>query len=231
LITCPGVVGVDVNGVIFFSYPTVYLTTGGSVNYDDYTNAITGGTDITDATVVVTNDTTEESITLTFNPASGGNMGYYGGSQEFIHTAGQNVSVKITAGENTFTGASNQTPNSFTFITSPTEGANIYFADQPFDLVWTFNAGSYPATHIAVYIVNANTDPHIYKWAIVPINQESYEISGLPVANGYYITAWPVNIMSFTGGGSLIGYVGSDSMTDMTVMVNIITIIYMVEKK
>lgn len=202
IISCATAGSNGVTGLILFTNPVVaWLTSGGSINHDDLQNPISGGTEITDATVIATNEDQENSISLTYVPGGfDGDMGLYAGITEFSHASGENVTVSITTGSNQYNGASTQTPDSSTIITYPVEYKN----EQPFPLIWGVTTGDYPATHTIVQIMN--DDPYVNKWYVLPIEQTSYQISGLPVDSSYAMGAFQCNEMIFSGGGQIIGY-------------------------
>jgi len=67
IISCAATGGGKITGLVLFSIPvTAWLSRGGSLNSDDQYNPISGGTEITDATVTVTNEDRENSISLIY---------------------------------------------------------------------------------------------------------------------------------------------------------------------
>jgi hypothetical protein len=180
------------------SFPS-YFVTDGEVDYSNPFNPMTG-TDVTNATVVVSNETTGVSTTLTWVPASG-NMqrGSYGGyQQELPHDAGESVSVRIEAGEDVITGGPTVTPNSTVTLTAP--GNNMtYYSNIPISVEWTVALGTYPATHCFVTI--QAIDGSIGYLTVVPLDQLSYALAPehFSTLGTYWVTVWPINVMELNG--------------------------------
>lgn len=207
IISCAATGGGEITGLILFSTPvSVWLSRGGSLNSDDLLNPISGGTEITDATVTITNEDQENSISLMYLASCfDSDTGCYVAIQEFTFTAGEKVAVSITTGGDIYTGASTQTPDSSAIITYPDEEDN----EQPFFLSWNVTNGDYPATHTIVQI--GHNDPYINKWYVLPIDQTSYQISGLPVDDIYGMGVLQCNKIPFSGGGQITGFVSADA--------------------
>lgn len=204
----------DIKGlwiVAFFSWPTIYINEGGTVDIGDWEQPIKGGTFVDDATVTVTNTTTGESLELTWYPPGEHHpVGYYApGDQEFAHTAGQSVSVQIEAQGTTYNGTPTVTSDAFSTITAPEYYSSV---TQPFNLTWTIDEETTAATHVVVYVRNFSTDPYIMQTYLLPITTTTQQISGFDVADNYYLSVFPVNRMPINGGGkSNFAYVGSTS--------------------
>ncbi|MBN2325007.1 MAG: hypothetical protein JXQ30_14855 [Spirochaetes bacterium] len=207
----------EITGLVLFSgHVLAWLSSGGSINHDDFQNPISGGTDITDAAIVITNEDQDHSIPLTYVAGGfGDGIGVYIELQEFPYTAGEKVSASITSGDTHYTGASTQIPDSSTTTIYPEENDN----EQPFFLTWEVTAGDFPATHTIVQIMH--DDPYFNKWYVLPITQTSYEISGFPVGDSYLMGAFQCNMMQFSGDAQITGYVPADAWFHC-IIVNII---------
>lgn len=178
------------------SYPS-YFITDGDVDYSNPFNPMTG-TDVTDATVVVSNETTGVSTTLAWVPASG-NMkrGSYGGyQQELLHDAGERISVRIEAGDDIVTGGPTVTPNSNVTLVAP---AHNSFVTLPTTISWTVTSGTYPATH--AFVTVQAIDGSVGYLTVVPISQTSFQLTSehISTPGTYWVTVWPINRMDLTG--------------------------------
>ena len=215
----------DANLSIFghFSWPTFFIYEGGSIDVSRWDEPIIGGDPVDDATVTVTNTTTGESLELVYYaPSEYHPVAFYAPEdQEFLHDAGESVSVQISALGTTYTGGPTSTSDTYATITAPSEGVDIA---QPFDVTWTVgHESSAPsATHMVVEVSNYSTEPYTVEVYIIPISQTTLEITGFEAADGYYIYLYPVNRMEITGGGSThYAYVSSTSYRPNHVSVNI----------
>jgi hypothetical protein len=212
----------DVVIVGFFSWPMFYINEGGTLDIGDWEQPITGGELIDDATVTVTNTTTGESLELMYYaPDEYHPVGYYApGDEEFAHTAGQSVSVKINAMGSTFNGSATVTSDAYSTITAP---ANYASVSQPFNVTWTIAQETTAATHVIVYVRNFSTEPYTMKAYLLPITTTTLEITGFDPADYYYISVFPVNRMSISGGGSThFAYVGTTSYRSNSLSVDIV---------
>lgn len=204
----------------FFSWPMFYVHEGGTLDIGDWEEPITGGEVVDDATVTVTNTTTGESLELQFYAADQNHpVPYYApGDEEFAHTAGQSVSVQINALGSTFNGSPTVTSDAYSTITTP---ENLATVTQPFNLTWTIDEETTAATHVIVYVRNFSTDPVIMRAYILPITTTTQQISGFDVADNYYLSVFPVNRMTISGGGSThYAYVVTTSFRTYSVTVN-----------
>lgn len=187
----------------FFSYPSIYLSDGTS-NISDPNNPITG-TPVTNATVVVSNETTGVSKTAVWNSS----LSYYRPEEELIHTAGQQVSLSIQTTNETVTGDPAITPDPTYTSLSPSSSATV---SLPFTISWEATQGTYEATYSKVWIVNnSSTNAASNHQEIVPIAQESIEItsSDITASGTYTIGVSGVNLMTLNDAksGSVV-YVG-----------------------
>jgi hypothetical protein len=209
--TVQGPIGFRLSVYSEFSFPSIFLTDG-DVDYSNPFNPMTG-TDVTGATVVVSNETTGVSTTLTWVPASG-NMqrGSYGGyQQELPHDAGESVSLRIEAGEDVVTGGPTITPNSSAALVTP---AHNSFVTLPTTISWTIITNTFPATH--AFVTVQAQDGSVGYLTVVPINQTSFELTSehISAPGIYWVTVWPINQMNLTDAkNGSVGYVKSTTLS------------------
>ncbi|NOY08993.1 MAG: hypothetical protein GXP33_09140 [Spirochaetes bacterium] len=223
---CPEVItpsplsaGPTLGGVGFHSWPNYFIYKDAVLDYTNIANPVKEGTEVTDAVVTVKNDDTGISATLAYTPPGESFylVGSYTVTEDFPHTAGQHISATITAGEDTFTGKSTETPDATTAITSPSNNESI---SQPFDITWTTTQGTtaLPVKGI-LYITNLTDD--IYQWPVVTLNDGSYTVSGLPAGN-YTLKVVPVNVMNFTNAdGDTVDFVSYIATTEIIISTSV----------
>jgi hypothetical protein len=180
-----------------FSMPAVFLSDGG-VDYSNPFDPLSGA-DVEDATVTAINETTGLEVPLPWTEPTGNiQRGSYGGYQvDFAHLAGDDVSIRIEVGDDTIEGSPTETPNSIVTIVQP---AHMSTASLPLEIGWTAELGSFPATHVFVFM-NSDTTGAAFM-DVVPINQGSYTINAeqIPEPSGSHrITVWPTNLMPLSG--------------------------------
>ncbi len=194
----------------YFSWPTFFIyNTDATTSTDDFWNPITGGTPVTDATVVVTNNTTSDEVTLTYHPPGDYHLvgRYMPESENWSQDAGDEISVSITIGDQTYTGGPTATPDAVATITAPADESQV---SQPFDLTWTLAHETAAASHVVVSVSNYNLDPSVMESWLLPSTTTSREISGYPPAELYYLRTFAVNRMAITGHGqTYYAYIGS----------------------
>jgi len=198
----------------FFSWPMFYIYENTTFDQNRLWMPFTTGEPVADATIVVTNNTTNESATLTYYPPDEeSTVGFYTVETEFPHTAGQEVSVSITIGDRTFTGGPTVTPDTDLTVTAPSYLAQV---EQPFDLVWT-ESGESDASHVAISVYNWSTDPYVMQAWTVPMTSTSEEITGYDPAASYYFQVYALNRMAITGHGqTYYAWVGSTGYSSST---------------
>ena len=178
----------------FYSYPTIYITDGGS-NFSNPYDPVTG-TNITNATVTVSNETTGVSTTAAYVAASP--RGYYKPTANFSHNPGERVSLTVITTNETITGSPTVTPDPVYSSLSPTSGAT---ATLPFTISWDVTQGTYEASHTWVWINDASGSSAEAKnyQEIVPISTKSLQITSAEVQAGIYtIGVFGVNTMTIS---------------------------------
>ena len=202
-------------GFYFSGGPTDYrISLGGTFDLSSWANPISGGEEITDATITSTNKTAMSSITYTYHAPSGGDMGYFGGFLS-SYVAGDILSAEIEANSHVLNGTDTQIPDSSASITS-SSGSQT----QPYNLTWTITPGSYSASHTMIWFYNLSGS--VDSWHVVPVSQLSYQIDGFPLGS-YFINVYPVNRMAFTNQGSTFegeAYVGSTAGPSLSLSIN-----------
>ncbi len=203
----------------YFSWPQFYIHDGGTIDIGDWEQPITGGMVVDNATVTVTNTTTGESLDLQYyEPNENHPVGFYApGEEDFPHTAGQSVSVQISAEGNTYSGGATVTSDNFSTITAP---ENHEAVTQPFNLTWTIGSETTnAATHVIVYVRNFSTDPYVMQAYLLPIGTTTLQINGFDPAENYYLSVFPVTRMEISPGGGNYAYVGTTSYRSNSLMV------------
>lgn len=186
----------------FFSFPYVYVLKTGTNQFSNYLQPFTGEA-ITDATIIVSNETTGYYTNCVYNAFHQ----YYNASSELFHGTGESVTVRVKSSAGNVTGGPAVTPNSYSFIASPLGGDTV---SVPFTISWQVSAESSPASHVWLKVYTFGT-PEGYQ-IVLPIATTSYQITSAMIAGkgSYYISVYPVNAMSFTGAADgSVGYVGS----------------------
>jgi len=184
----------------FFSFPNVYVLKTGTNQFFNYLQPFTGEA-ITDATVIVSNETTGYYTNCVYNSFHQ----YYIASAELFNGTGESVSVKVVSSAGNVTGGPTVTPNSYTFITAPLGPVSV-----PFTVSWLVSAESSPASHVWLKVYTFGT-PEGYQ-IVLPVATTSYQITSAMITGkgNYYLSVYPVNTMTFTGAADgSVGYVGS----------------------
>jgi len=186
----------------WFSFPVIYITDG-SANFSNPWNPVTG-TSVTNATVIVSNETTGVTREAVYSAANG----YYTPAQELLHSAGQSVSLSIKTTSETVTGSATTTPDPVYANLSPASNAT---ATLPFTVSWEVTQGTYEATHSWLSVRGTTTAETNNYQVVVPRSQKSVTLTSSQIAAGsnYYISVFGVNVMSLSGAksGSVV-YVG-----------------------
>ncbi len=180
----------------YFSGGTDYrIKLGGTLDSSSWTNPISGGEEIPDATITSTNERAASTITYTYNSPYGGDMGFFDFSGTFPYLAGDFISSRIEQNSHVLNGASTRVPNSSASITS-LGGSQT----QPYNLEWSINLGTYHATYTMIWVYNFYSG--VDSWYVVPVSQLSYQINGFPSDSNYFLYVYPVNRMSFSNQAS-----------------------------
>lgn len=187
----------------WFSYPVIYLTDGGS-NFSNPNSPVTG-TALSNATVIVSNETTGVSTPAVWNASNG----YYTPLTQLNHTAGQSVSLSITTTSESIRGAATVTPDPTYANLIPLTGTTVRL---PFSITWEVTQGTYETTHTWIVISSSTSTNAAYNYqTVIPISQKSLQITNANISaeSGYSISLFGVNVMSLTGAksGSVV-YVG-----------------------
>ena len=187
----------------WFSFPVIYITDG-SANFSNPWNPVTG-TSVTNATVIVSNETTGVTREAVYSAANG----YYTPAQELLHSAGQSVSLSIRTTSESITGSATVTPDPAFSSLSQASNSTVTL---PFTVSWEVSQGTYEASRAWLSITSLTTTAETSNYqVVVPISQKSVTLTSSQIAAGsnYYIRVFGVNVMSLGGAksGSVV-YVG-----------------------
>jgi hypothetical protein len=187
----------------FFSLPQVAVVKNGVNQFSNGLQPFTGEA-VTDATVVVSNSNTSQSVGCVYNPV---HMTYMA-TRELSHGTGESVALHVTSSIGDVSGGPTVTPNSYSFIAAPAASATV---SVPFTISWLISAESSPASHVWLTVSSYGITPESY-WAVLPVATTAYQITSSMITGkgSYYISVTPVNPMSLTGAAAgSVGYVGS----------------------
>ncbi len=203
----------------YFSHPYVFVTDG-AANFSNPNDPVTG-TDITGATVTLTNDTTGVSSSTAYTTGTVRNS--YQNADGFSHSAGESVSISVVKGSKSYPSSSTVTPISYHSSLVPIESATVTL---PFNITWTVTQGAYPCTHTWVQITDYNgaTDATKNYQVVVPVSEKSLQITSSNIVAGTYsILVWGVNPMTMSGGAKAgsVGYVSGDGASAFTSLVTV----------
>jgi hypothetical protein len=213
----------DISVVAFFTNPIshdvanpVVLISKGmnvewetNVRWDTSTGFITVFTPVPGALVVASNESTGQSkICPEFSDYR------YIAFDALTHGAGESVSLTVITSEaqTTIKGGPTPTPDSRIYISDLEEefiSTPPYYIfptvtlNPSYTLNWTTEAGSHPAQYTGILIYNEAMTGESYA-VILPFSTTSYTITNsmLKVSGRHWITAFPMNKMTFTGAGS-----------------------------
>lgn len=190
----------------YFSWPTIYITDTAST----YTNPISpaSGNPITNATVIVSNETTGVSTFAAYNATTH----YYTVSENLPHVVGQKVSLSIKTTNETITGAATSTSNPTYSNLFPGNNSSITL---PFNISWEVTQGTAEAANTWVIVYGPTTSEAQNYQEVVPISQKSLQITSSKIktaGKNFSITVFGVNSMTLTNAksGSKV-YVGGGS--------------------
>lgn len=192
----------------YFSFPIIYVTESGSSNFSNVLNPVSG-TDITNATVEVTNVTTNVTTTCAHTkPTAPATNGHYTVAKDFPHTSGQKISLQVTSGSAVIKGSATTTSNQTYSNFSPSSGT----VTRPFTISWQTGTVTQEASHTWVFLNHSSDVSKSYQ-VVVPLSQKSIEVTDKHIGAGtYFMSVFGINSMALSGAksGSFI-YIGSDT--------------------